>query len=57
MLLAHPELNPNPKEDIIARFKKEWGNSEEWNDATLAKHTLLAGELTKLSLDDEDSDE
>jgi hypothetical protein len=49
MLLEHPELNPNPNEDIVAKFKKEWGDSEEWDHRTLAKHTFLARELTKLS--------
>jgi len=49
MLLAHPELNPNPNEDIIAKFKKEWGDSEEWSQDTLEKHTFLARELSKLS--------
>ena len=44
---------------LIAKFKKEWGDSEEWDDRTLAKHTLLAHELTKLSLEleNDDSDE
>jgi monoamine oxidase len=49
MLLEHPELNPNPNEDIVAKFKKEWGDSEEWDQRTLAKHTYLARELTKLN--------
>ncbi|KXN82680.1 hypothetical protein AN958_02304 [Leucoagaricus sp. SymC.cos] len=50
MLLAHLELNPNPNEDIIAKFKKEWGDSEEWDQRTLVKHTYLGHELTKLNL-------
>ncbi|KAJ3505377.1 hypothetical protein NLJ89_g7452 [Agrocybe chaxingu] len=50
MLLAHPELNPNPNEDIIAKFKKEWGDSEEWDQRTLATHTYLGRELNKLNL-------
>jgi hypothetical protein len=50
MLLEHPELNPNPNEDIIAKFKKEWGDSEEWDQRTLEKHTFLAREVSKLGL-------
>ncbi|KAF8636250.1 hypothetical protein AX16_011020 [Volvariella volvacea WC 439] len=50
MLLAHPELNPNPNEDIVAKFKKEWGDSEEWDQRTLATLTYLGRELTKLDL-------
>jgi len=50
MLLEHPELNPNPNEDIVAKFKKEWGDSEEWDQRTLEKHTFLARELAKLNL-------
>ena len=49
MLLAHPELNPNPNEDIVAKFKREWGDSEEWAQEMLAKHTSLARELSKAS--------
>ena len=51
MLLAHPELNPNPDEDIIAKFKREWGNSEEWDQRTLAKHTSLGRQLNKSDLE------
>jgi len=29
MLLAHPEINPIPGEDIVAKFKNLWGASEE----------------------------
>lgn len=48
MLLEHPELNPNPNEDIIAKFKKEWGDSEEWDQKVLEKHTFLSREVSKL---------
>jgi len=50
MLLAHPELNPNPGEDIIGKFKRIWGTSEEWDDKQLAKHLYVARELTKIDL-------
>jgi hypothetical protein len=30
MLIAHPELNPNLKEDVV-KFIDEWGTSEEWD--------------------------
>lgn len=48
MLLAHPEINPNPGEDIVKKFKELWGSSEEWDDKQLAKHVYLARELTRL---------
>ncbi|EAU89602.1 L-amino acid oxidase [Coprinopsis cinerea okayama7 len=51
MLIAHPELNPNPNEDIIAKFKKEWGATEEWDEKTLAKLTYLNREITKYDLE------
>lgn len=47
MLVAHPELNPNPKEDIMAKFMKQWGESEEWDDMKGAKHVYLGRELFK----------
>ncbi|KAF5392271.1 hypothetical protein D9757_001577 [Collybiopsis confluens] len=47
MLVAHPELNPNPEEDIMAKFITEWGESEEWDDKKGAKHVYLGRELFK----------
>ena len=47
MLVAHPELNPNPKEDIMAKFMKVWGESEEWDNIKGAKHVYLGRELFK----------
>ncbi|KIK62636.1 hypothetical protein GYMLUDRAFT_164923 [Collybiopsis luxurians FD-317 M1] len=47
MLVAHPELNPNPEEDILERFMEEWGESEEWDDKKGAKHIYLGRELFK----------
>jgi hypothetical protein len=38
MLLAHPELNPNKDENILAKFLKIWDPSLEWDDAVLRKH-------------------
>ncbi|EKM59015.1 uncharacterized protein PHACADRAFT_136177 [Phanerochaete carnosa HHB-10118-sp] len=35
MLIAHPELNPNPKEDIIDKFVKIWGATEEYDNESL----------------------
>ena len=32
MLIAHPELNPNPGEDILQKFIDIWGTSGEWPD-------------------------
>ncbi|TFK34498.1 L-amino acid oxidase [Crucibulum laeve] len=49
MLLAHPELNPNPGEDIIAKFKREWGDSEEWDQRDLAKHVYVGREVGKIN--------
>jgi len=50
MLVAHPELNPNPKEDIFIKFAKIWGDSEEWDDHVLAKHVYLGRALNKRNL-------
>ncbi|KAF5309811.1 hypothetical protein D9758_018993 [Tetrapyrgos nigripes] len=47
MLVAHPELNPNPKKDIMAEFMNLWGESEEWDDIKGAKHVYLGRELFK----------
>ncbi|KAF5380291.1 hypothetical protein D9757_007919 [Collybiopsis confluens] len=47
MLVAHPELNPNLAEDIIAKFMYEWGDSEEWDDKKGARHVYLGRELFK----------
>ncbi|KAE9402991.1 hypothetical protein BT96DRAFT_815577 [Gymnopus androsaceus JB14] len=47
MLVAHPELNPNPNEDIIKKFINEWGESEEWDEKKGAKHVYLGRELFK----------
>ncbi|KAH6906827.1 L-amino acid oxidase [Coprinopsis sp. MPI-PUGE-AT-0042] len=47
MLMAHPELNPNPGEDIIAKFKAEWGDSEEWDQRDLEKVTQLNAKLAE----------
>ncbi|KAG8835722.1 hypothetical protein FRC17_001513 [Serendipita sp. 399] len=45
MLVAHPELNPNPQENIMKKFMDEWGNSEEWDDKKLEKHVYLGRNL------------
>lgn len=50
MLIAHPELNPNPSQDILAKFKAEWGDTEEWDQRTLTTLTYLNRELTNLDL-------
>ncbi|RDB23899.1 hypothetical protein Hypma_008897 [Hypsizygus marmoreus] len=50
LLQNHPELNPNPNEDIIAKFKNIWGPSEEWDEKDLAVHNWLARELTRIDL-------
>ena len=47
MLVAHPEVNPDPKEDIVAKFTKEWGTSEEWEEEALKKHVYLGRVLTE----------
>jgi len=48
LLLTHPELNPNPGEDIIAKFKNIWGPSEEWDEKDLAVMEWLGRETTKI---------
>jgi hypothetical protein len=48
MLVAHPELNPNPKEDILEKFASLWGDSEEWDNTILEKHVYIGRELTKV---------
>ena len=50
MLMAHPELNPNPGQDIIAKFKAEWGDSEEWDQRDLAKITQINAKLAQMNL-------
>lgn len=50
MIVAHPEIVPNPAQDTMLKFTTEWGDSEEWDQRTLAKHTYLGRELTKLDL-------
>ncbi|KIJ46262.1 hypothetical protein M422DRAFT_778531 [Sphaerobolus stellatus SS14] len=50
MLKAHPELNPNPKEDIIQKFLSSWGDTEEWDNKVLEKHVYIGRELTKRQL-------
>jgi hypothetical protein len=50
MLMEHPELNPNPNEDIIQKFKTLWGASEEWDDRLLGKHLYVARELAKMDI-------
>lgn len=47
MLIAHPELNPNPNEDIVRKFVNEWGESEEWDEKHGVKHIYLGRELFK----------
>ena len=47
MLAAHPELNPQPSEDIVKKFTDLWGASEEWDDKVLEKHVYLGRELGK----------
>ncbi|KAJ7060959.1 L-amino acid oxidase [Mycena amicta] len=36
LLISHPELNPNPDEDILEKFQEKWGSSEELDENTLA---------------------
>lgn len=48
--MAHPEINPNPGQDIIAKFKAEWGDSEEWDQRDLAKITQLNAKLAQMNL-------
>lgn len=50
MLMEHPELNPNPKENIVEKFKILWGASEEWDEKLLNKHLYVARELTKMDI-------
>jgi hypothetical protein len=47
MLVAHPELNPTPNEDIIRKFMDEWGASEEWDEKRLQKHVYLGERSSK----------
>lgn len=42
MLIAHPELNPNPREDIIKKFLDLWGHSEEYENESLEAVVNLA---------------
>jgi len=49
LLQSHPELNPNPSEDIIAKFKNLWGPSEEWDPKDLAVHHYIGQQLTKMN--------
>lgn len=48
MLIEHPELNPNPKENIVEKFKTLWGASEEWDEKLLSKHLYVSRQLTKM---------
>lgn len=47
MLIAHPELNPNPNEDIIKKFQDIWGKSEELDSETLATVVNLGRTMPK----------
>ncbi|KAG5634273.1 hypothetical protein H0H81_002578 [Sphagnurus paluster] len=48
LLQNHPELNPNPGENIIEKFKSLWGPSEEWDPKDLAVHNYIAQQLAEL---------
>ena len=50
MLDTHPEINPNPGEDIKEKFKLLWGPSEEWDTKELSAHNYVARRLTELEL-------
>jgi hypothetical protein len=50
MLIEHPELNPNPGENIVEKFKTLWGASEEWDEKLLNKHLHAARELAKMDI-------
>jgi hypothetical protein len=48
MLIAHPELNPNPNEDIMKKFMDLWGSSDEWPDEdAFTKQVYLGRNLTE----------
>ena len=50
MLIEHPELNPNPKENIVEKFKTLWEASEEWDEKLLGKHLYVSRHLTKMAI-------
>jgi len=50
LLDTHPEINPNPGEDIKEKFKLLWGPSEEWDTKELSAHNYVARRLTELEL-------
>jgi hypothetical protein len=50
MLIEHPELNPNPRENIVEKFKTLWGASEEWDEKLLNKHLYITHELAKMDI-------
>jgi hypothetical protein len=50
ILIEHPELNPNPGENIVEKFKTLWGESEEWDKKLLNKHLYVARELAKMDI-------
>ncbi|KAG5637252.1 hypothetical protein H0H81_005251 [Sphagnurus paluster] len=47
LLQNHPELNPNPRENIIEKFTTIWGPSEEWDPKDLAVHNYIAQKLAE----------
>ncbi|KAG5650548.1 hypothetical protein H0H81_011863 [Sphagnurus paluster] len=49
LLQNHPELNPNPSENIIEKFKSIWGPSEEWDPKDLAVHNYIAQQLAEIN--------
>ncbi|KAF8074658.1 L-amino acid oxidase [Lyophyllum atratum] len=49
LLQNHPELNPNPSEDIIEKFKNLWGPSEEWDAKDLATLNYINQQVTKMN--------
>ncbi|GLB43333.1 putative flavin containing amine oxidoreductase [Lyophyllum shimeji] len=49
LLQAHPELNPNPGEDIIEKFKNIWGPSEEWDVKDVATMNWINQQLTNMN--------
>ncbi|KAJ7439661.1 L-amino acid oxidase [Mycena latifolia] len=49
MLISHPELNPNKDEDIIEKFQKLWGKSEELDNETLATVVNLGRDMPKVN--------
>jgi len=49
LLQSQPELNPNPSENIIDKFKSIWGPSEEWDVKDVAVMNFINQQLTKMN--------